>query len=155
VPSTLYHYADGLPETFGLTVNGQRVDAPLANGYAVLNRTWSPGDVLSLDLPMQIRRVEADERVAEDRGKVAIERGPLVYCAEGIDNDESALDLVVPDGARFRAEHRPDLLAGVTVLEADVTDGRGRARKLTAIPYYAWSNRGSGEMRVWFPRSGK
>jgi DUF1680 family protein len=103
---------------------------------------------------MPVRRVVADERVAEDRGKVALERGPLVYCVEAVDHGGSALDLVVPDHARFEAEWRPDLLGGVTVLSAEATDRQRRPRRLLAVPYHAWSNRGPGEMAVWLTRSG-
>jgi uncharacterized protein len=153
VPSDLYRYDDRAAEPYALRVNGQAVNAQLTNGYAVVNRTWAPGDVITLDLPMPVRRVVADERVADDKGKVAIERGPLVYCVEGADNDNSVLDLVVPDSVGFAVERRADLLAGVTVLRASVSDRAGRPRHLTAIPYYAWSNRGAGEMAVWLGRS--
>jgi DUF1680 family protein len=153
VPSSLYRYAGAPQPRFTLRVNGHDAAATVTKGYAVLARTWSPGDLITLDLPMSVRRVLADDRVADDRGRVALERGPLVYCAEGIDNDGSALDIVVPDGARLTAERRPDLLGGVTVLHGDVTNRQGRARRLTAIPYYAWSNRGPGQMEVWFPRA--
>ncbi len=97
----------------------------------------------------------ADDRVADDRGKIALERGPLVYAAEGIDNDGSVLDLVVPDEATFETEDRPDLLRGVLVLKARVKDRTGRRRTLTAIPYYAWSHRGEGEMAVWMWRGSR
>jgi DUF1680 family protein len=155
VPSSLYRYANAPPQdAFTLRVNGHAVAANLTKGYAVLARTWSAGDVITLDFAMPVRRVLADDRVADDRGKVALERGPLVYCAEAIDNDGSALDIVVPDDARLMAERRPDLLGGVTILRGGVTNRQGRPRALTAIPYYAWSNRGPGQMEVWFPRAG-
>jgi DUF1680 family protein len=107
---------------------------------------------VTLMLPMPVRRVVADARVADARGKIALERGPLVYAAEWVDNDGSVLSLVVPDGAAFEEEHRPDLLGGVTVLRTAATDAAGRPRRLTAIPYYAWSHRGPGEMAVWLER---
>ena len=90
-----------------------------------------------------------------DAGKVALERGPLVYAAEWVDNDGPVLNLVVPDGAAFEEEHRPDLLGGVTVVRAAATDQAGRPRRLTAIPYYAWSHRGPGEMAVWLERGAR
>lgn len=88
----------------------------------------------------------------DDRGKVALERGPLVHAAEGVDNDRSVLDLVIPDTATFETVHAPDLLGGVTLVKGDVLDGQGRRSRLTAIPYYAWSHRGTGEMAVWLHR---
>jgi hypothetical protein len=103
---------------------------------------------------MPVRRVLADDRVTDDVGKVALERGPLVYCAEGADNDGKVLDVVIPDDARFQVEREPGLLGGITVLRGTVADEQGRPRRLTAIPFYAWAHRGAGEMAVWFPRKG-
>ncbi len=152
VPSDLYRFADEGSDSYRLQVNGRAATSRLEDGYAVLNRTWASGDTITLDLPMPVRRVVADDRVADDRGRVALERGPLVYCAEGIDNDASVLDLAVPDSARFEIEEKASLLGGVTVLRAEATGIDGRQRRLTAIPYYAWSNRGPGPMAVWLWR---
>ncbi|HLK91783.1 MAG TPA: glycoside hydrolase family 127 protein [Polyangia bacterium] len=156
LPSELYRYAGDEAESVSLSVNGQPVRGELAGGYASLSRTWSAGDVVSLNLPMPPRRVTADRRVVDDRGKVALARGPLVYCAEAADHrDASVLDLAVPDGGRLTVGSRPDgdnILGGACVLGAAAVDRAGRPRQLTAIPYYAWSNRGPGEMAVWFPR---
>jgi DUF1680 family protein len=93
---------------------------------------------------MPIRRVVAHPQVADCQGKVALERGPLVYAAEGIDNGGQALDLVVPDDMPLTAEFRADILGGITVITGNT---------FTAIPYYAWSHRGISEMTVWFGRS--
>lgn len=153
VPSGLYRYADAPPAGYELRVNGEPASATMRTGYATLARTWTPGDVVTLDLAMPVRRVVADDRVADARGKVALERGPLVYAAEWVDNDGTVLDLTIPDGAGLEAEHRADLLGGITVLRGRVKDDKGRTRPFTAIPYYAWSHRGPGEMAVWLPRS--
>ena len=152
VPSGLYRYADAAGAAYELRVNGEPVSPALRRGYAVIARVWTPGDTVTLVLPMPVRRVVADARVADTRDKVALERGPLVYAAEWIDNDGSVLNLVVPDDAAFEEEHRSDLLGGVTVVRAAATDQAGRPRRLTAIPYYAWSHRGPGEMAVWLQR---
>ena len=152
VPSDLYRYVDAGDGAYELRVNDERVTPNVMNGYAVISRTWSKDDEIRLELPMPARRVLADERVEDNRGKVAIERGPLVYAAEWVDNDGSVLDIVVPDDSRFEAEHRPDLLGGVTVLKATVPNRQGGPRRLTLIPYYAWSHRGPGEMAVWMGR---
>ncbi len=103
---------------------------------------------------MPVRRVVADDRVADDRGKVALERGPdRVRASRAIDNGGTVLDLVVPDDGAVRPPSAaPALLGGVTVLTGTVTDGAGRERRMTAIPYYAWSHRGPGEMAVWLAR---
>jgi hypothetical protein len=106
---------------------------------------------------MPIRRVVAHEAVKADTGRVAFQRGPLVYCAEAIDNGGKALDLEFADPTVFSPEFRPDLLNGVVVLmkkqlASPAVLGVTRGRKVMLIPYYAWANRGPGEMRVWFPR---
>jgi len=141
MPGSLYRYQDDARPGYELQVNGKAVPLKLANGYATIERSWKPGDVVTLRMTMPVRQVVANEQVEADRGRVAIERGPLVYCAEGIDNDGSARNRTVAAGQAFTTEFRRDLLGGVTVL---------RAGNLMLIPYYAWSNRGAGEMAVWF-----
>jgi DUF1680 family protein len=152
VPSELYRYADGEAGGFELRVNNEAIKPALTDGYAVISRRWAPGDTVTLTLPMPVRRVVADERVEADRGKVAIERGPLVYAAEGVDNNNSVRDLVIPRTAKFDIERRPELLGGVTVLKSTASDRKGASRPLMLIPYYAWSHRGVGKMAVWFSR---
>jgi DUF1680 family protein len=152
VPSGLYRYAADARTPHSIRVNGKPAGERLDGGYAVLARSFSPGDVVTLELPMPARRVLADERVKDAAGRVALERGPLVYCTEAADHAGSVLDLVVPDDARLAAERRPDLLGGLSVLRATVRDLEGRPRELVAIPYYAWSHRGPGEMAVWLRR---
>ena len=93
---------------------------------------------------MPVRRVVANDAVAEDRGRVALQRGPLVYAVEGVDNGGKVFSLVLPDAASLSAEFRPDLLNGVAVIK-----GRG----ILAVPYHAWANRGPGQMLVWLPRT--
>jgi hypothetical protein len=100
---------------------------------------------------MPVRRVVAHASVSADVGRVAFQRGPLVFCAEGVDNAGRVLDLAIPDAARLTSEFRPDLLNGVVVLKGPAAAGTN-GRDVVLIPYYAWANRGSGEMRVWFPR---
>jgi DUF1680 family protein len=155
VPSSLYRYVNAASAAPKLAVNGEPTPIALAKGYAVLSRTWRPGDVVTLELPMAPRRVVADPRVKDDVGRVALERGPIVYCAEGVDNGGTVLDLSLPDDAALRPELRPDLLRGLTVLETTARTPDGRPRPLVAIPYYAWSHRGPGEMAVWLKRGPK
>ena len=102
------------------------------------------GDVVDLALPMPVQRVETNPAVEENRGKVCIERGPLVYCLEAIDNEGKALGRTLPDTAAFTVEWQPDLLHGVNVVHA-----RSGGAELTFVPYYAWGHRGVGEMAVW------
>ena len=105
--------------------------------------------MIELDLPMTVQRVGAHEMVEDDRGKVALQRGPLVYCFEGVDNGERVLGRDLPDEMEFSTEFHPDLLGGICVINGNVPDG---SASITAVPYYAWSHRGIGEMAVWLPR---
>ena len=155
-PSDLYRYAEGQPgvsfsAVAGLTlkVNGKEFSGgPMRDGFLPLTRKWKAGDTIELNLPMPVRRVLAHEKVAADRGRFAIERGPLVYCAEGADNEGRVLDKVFAGRVRFETQERPELLGGVvTVKMAEEVGGAA----LTCIPYYAWCHRGPNEMRVWFP----
>ena len=159
VPTSLYRYADNLqPEVF-LTVNGKPQPIQLQKGYVAVNRRWKKGDVLTLKLAMPVRRVMADARVTDDAGRMALERGPLVYCFEGADHQGKVMHLTLPDDAAFEPQFRPDLLGGVTVLRGTGKASLRRADRsvateaaaLTAIPYYAWCNRGAGQMQVWMP----
>jgi DUF1680 family protein len=164
VPGGLYRFADTSSDKPTLKVNGKTVAAVLDRGYARMTRYWKKGDVIELNLPMPVRRVVADEAVKDDAGKVALVRGPLVYCAEWPDNGGRILDLAVPDEAGFRTEWRPDMLGGVAVImgkAAAITGATGgssesraaeETQNLVLIPYYAWAHRGPGEMAVWLPR---
>jgi DUF1680 family protein len=152
MPGQLYNYVNEKSAQAALTVNGKPVAMKLDNGYAVINRRWQAGDIIDLTLPMSVRRVVASEAVAEDKGKVAIEYGPVVYCVEAADNP-AVSDLTLPDAAALRVAYQPDLLNGVNVITGIVPTQAGQSTTLTAIPYYAWSNRGVGVMNVWLPRS--
>lgn len=161
VPSDLYTYVDAAGPSPTLAVNGSPVKLQLDKGYVRIDRKWKAGDTVELDLPMPVRKVAAHPMVRDDRNRIALERGPLVYCAEGPDNGGSALNLVVPDDAVLKGEFRPDLLNGVGVVSGEiravVRDADGVSTKavphnLTAIPYYAWANRGKHEMTVWIAR---
>jgi hypothetical protein len=145
VPSDLYRFADTSAAVPSLKVNGRAADIELKKGYALIRRAWSKGDTVELDLPMPVRRVIAHPSVQADAGRMALQRGPLVYCAEGIDNGGTAISLVIPEKAAFAPEFRADLLKGVVVLK-----GKAAGRDVTLIPYYAWANRGPGAMQVWF-----
>ncbi|MDQ3440441.1 MAG: glycoside hydrolase family 127 protein, partial [Planctomycetota bacterium] len=145
VPSDLYDYIDAAVPAVALRVNGASVDLKIETGMAVIRRAWRRGDWVELNLPMVVRRVVAHESVTEHAGRVAMERGPIVYCVETADNDGSVANLILPDGAAITAEHRPNLLGGLTVLRCEEP-------ALTAIPYYAWSHRGAGAMAVWLSR---
>jgi DUF1680 family protein len=159
LPSDLYRYADRSDERPTLKVNGKAVPVMIEKGYAAIARTWQPNDRVELTLPMPIRRVVAHEAVKADAGRVAIERGPIVYAAEWPDNGGHVNDLVLDDATRLTAEARPDLLKGITVISGTAARYRYEQGKLLSapgkvvlIPYYAWAHRGKGEMAVWLAR---
>ncbi len=148
VPSDLYRFADNAGEQPSITVRSgnastERVPVDVRDGYVRIKRNWKRGDTIHLTLPMPARRIVAHAGVKDDEGKVALQRGPLVYAIEAIDNDGRALDLVIPRDAALRSRFRVDLLNGVEAIS-----GEG-SRPFVAIPYYAWNNRGQGEMAVW------
>lgn len=162
VPSDLYHFARPLHERIALTVNGASVPIQLDKGYVTLSRTWKTGDVIDLNLPMPVRRVFANEDVGADRGKVAIQRGPIVYAIEWPDvPDHKVRDLMLPDTQPLTATFEPAMLNGVEVVKGRAValcyDAAGKIdrkdEQFTAIPYYSWANRGRGEMAVWIPDS--
>jgi DUF1680 family protein len=163
-----------------VAVNGEDVSGQPEDGWLRITRDWHPGDEVTMDLDMEVRVVTADPRVDATRGAVALERGPLVYCLEAVDQPGGfRLDDVVVDPAETVTAHeRPDLLGGVVTLAARGRlrpggqlsgwwpyRGAGKARQLgaetapqlgaevelIAVPYYAWANREPGAMRVWIP----
>jgi hypothetical protein len=156
VPSDLYRYLEDGASPVALAVNNEPQDLQMDRGFAVVRRTWRKGDTITLELPMDVRRVLSHEKVEANAGRVALERGPIVYCAEAVDNGGRVFDLVLPDDAPLEARHREDLLGGVTVIEgraqAPSSEGREGGRTFAAVPYYAWAHRGEGEMAVWLPR---
>ncbi len=161
VPGDLYRYLDAKASGFSLRLNDKPVRSKLHKGYAVLDREWRSGDVVELDFPMPIRRVLANDKVEADRGRIALERGPIVYCVEAVDNGGSVSDLVLADSVGLTAGHRDDLLAGATVLTGTASraernpDGGVELKpaSVTAIPYHLWAHRKIGEMAVWLARA--
>ena len=162
-PGDLYQPVSRTSKGAGrLKLNGKAVDnLQIVHGYATLHRRWKSGDVVQLSLEMPVQQVKADARVEADKGRVALMRGPIVYCFEGADNGGAVQNLVVPPGTEFTPEYRSALLGGVTVLTATTTGiFRTGAKqvmaapfKVTATPYYANANRGACQMQVWMPES--
>lgn len=151
VPSDLYRFLDKPEVQPTLRVNDAAVPLDIERGYARVQRTWQAGDRVELALPMAVRRVVADPAVKDNVNRVALQRGPIMYCVEAVDNGGQVADLVLPDDAALRAEPAPALLGGVTVLRGTATRG-GAPVELVAVPYYAWCHREIGAMRVWLPR---
>ena len=161
VPSDLYSYSDGKRLGYSVMVNGKPADGKLtADGYYTIERKWKKGDEVSLHLDMEPRIVKANNKVEADRGRVAVERGPIVYCAEWPDNNFDVLSIFVNQKPQFEVSDHPELLEGIVELTTDGQvlgyDEKGRLVaddvRLTMIPYYAWNHRGSGNMAVWLPQ---
>ncbi len=158
IPGGLYRFKDNSTDSVLIKVNGQPVSYQLEQGYAVIKKKWNKKDVVEVQLPMKTHEVLADQQIKDDNGKVAIQRGPLMYCAEWKDNDGRTSNLLLPDV--FQPEVRKDMLNSIVVLK-----GQGKSinvdeqqqqvstapKQVTLIPYYSWANRGEGEMNVWFP----
>jgi DUF1680 family protein len=160
IPSDLYAYQNPSAKKIEIKVNGKAVAYQMENGYAVISKKWKKNDKVELTLPMEVKRVIANEKLSDDKKKVAIQRGPIMYCAEWKDNEGAKVsNFLILKKAVFVPAFEPALLNGVTVLKADVGSidpGSDKDhftpnyRKITMIPYYAWANRGKGEMMVWF-----
>ena len=122
VPSLLYTFAEASAARPSLRVNGEEVALQMDQGFAVIDRTWSSGDTVELELPMPARRVTAHPSVENNAGRMAVQRGPLVYAIEAIDNGGTALDVMLPADTELTAEHRPEMLGGVTEIASFSTD---------------------------------
>ena len=161
IPGDLYRFDDKVNEPYSITINGEPFNLDVENGYAEIERTWKEGDKIEIDFPMPVRKVVADERIADDRGKIAIQRGPVIYCAEWPDNNTgNILNLVIDKADEPVSEFVPSLLNGTQVIKirgfqtyrkADGTTGKLPEEAVTLIPYALWNNRGPGQMRVWLP----
>jgi DUF1680 family protein len=162
VPGDLYRYVDNKRPAYRVTVNGQAIEETPEQGYIAITRRWKRGDVVEVRLDMEPRIVRANPRVEADRGRVAVERGPIVYCAEWPDNHFGVRDVLLDREPHFEATYHPDLLKGVvtltTAVRAPRLDEQGKSQpeevSLTLIPYYAWAHRGPGEMAVWLHAPG-
>ena len=161
VPSDLYtQTVPGTLADFKVNVNGKAVDVEPVKGYCVIDREWKTGDVVEVAMNMPVRRVKAHDKVDADKGRLAVERGPILYCAEGVDNGGRVLDMVVAADAVF-SPTTCDILGNIypaftvpaTSLRRDQpsTKLQLEQRTLKLIPYFAWCHRGAGEMQTWFP----
>lgn len=142
LPGDLYSYVNQSKSKTTVLVNGKSVDAQTQNDYVTLTRNWKKDDTIELDFRMEVREVIANSRVTEDRGKTALEYGPLVYAIEEVDNINNFDGIAIGNSDTFTVKREENLLGGVNVIQNE---------KLKAIPYYAWSNRGIGKMKVWLP----
>lgn len=159
-PGDLYHYTDTATQQMTILLNGKAVAFTIDHGYAVLDRKWKAGDLLEINTPMSVRRIESRAELQQNRHRVALQYGPMVYCVEGADNQDRALNFIVPADAAASVSYEPGLLGGVNTIalqaRAVAVSADGQAvnvvnKTIKAIPFFSWNNRGAGEMQVWLP----
>jgi len=145
IPGGLYHYTNAPGKPYQVKLNGKALKGVLKNGYFEITRKWQTGDQIELQFPLQIRTVEADPQVKDDIGKFAVEYGPLVYCMEEADNPAwlSPTQSLKSSSVVWR----PELLGGINVIREKTNEG-----DCVLIPYYTWSNRGCGKMKIFFEK---
>lgn len=164
LPGDLYRFTDSNTDPVSISVNGKKYHvSKLTDGYIVISRSWKKGDHVSVDFPMPVRKVIADERVKDDTEKMAFQRGPVIYCAEWPDNDTgNVLALVVKKDASFTTEFVTSLLGGAQIIKTTGFETKRtidnkvellNEKPVTLIPYALWNNRGAGQMMVWLPTS--
>lgn len=163
IPGNLYRFDDQINEPYKITVNGEPFETETEDGYAEIERKWKEGDQIEIDFPMPVRKVIADERITDDRGKIAIQRGPVIFCAEWPDNNTgNVLNLLINKETPLTTEFVPSLLNGTQVIKTSGFQTRKTAdnsieklteETVTLIPYALWNNRGPGQMMVWLPAS--
>lgn len=159
LPSDLYSYADNQKPAYQVSVNGQTVESDVNDGYLSIARKWKKGDVVEVHFDMIPRIVKANPKVEADHGRVAVERGPIVYCAEWPDNRFNVHSILLNQHPQFKVTDKPELLYGIRQITTDAQalsyDKAGKLVtkdvELTLIPYYAWAHRGEGDMEVWLP----
>lgn len=158
VASNLYYFIDEKKDDAKININGKPVKYKIDKGYAKVTQKWKSGDKIELTIPMEVKRIRANEKVEADKNRIAIQRGPIVYCAEGLDNFGFVRNILLPGEIKFDSNFRDDFLNGVQVvngnafgLEYDTKNGniKKSEQSFLAIPYYAWAHRGKTEMSVW------
>ncbi|HIZ05943.1 MAG TPA: glycoside hydrolase family 127 protein [Candidatus Phocaeicola gallistercoris] len=153
VPGKLYHYVDGGPASWKILLNGKEFSAKVHKGFATIYRTWDAGDKIELQLPMKVRYSKAIPQVKDDIDRLCVTRGPLVYCAEAVDNAAMVGSYVIAPSENVSVQKGTDLLMEnidfLTVPAHSVQDTA--CKSLTMLPYYAWDNRGDDAMIIWLP----
>ncbi|MBL7835818.1 MAG: glycoside hydrolase family 127 protein [Cyclobacteriaceae bacterium] len=161
IPSDLYTFSHTPGKKIIILVNGKLTEYTMDNGYAVINKTWKKGDHIQLELPMTVEKIISNEKVINNKGKIALQFGPLIYCLESPDNFGATSNVIVPETSTFTTQFQPALLKGVMTLQGngiavmvdkEKNSVQTKAQPVTAIPYYAWAHRGKGEMTVWIPQ---
>ena len=152
----------GWSDDFQVKINQKEIKPEIENGYARIKRKWEKGDNISINFSIEVKRIYSNPKIRENAGKVALQRGPVVYCLEEVDNGSNLASIVLPQDANILGEFNKELLGGIYELKAEAYRSNNESdelytsqkpelkkTKIKAIPYYAWNNRGPGEMRVW------
>lgn len=153
VPGDLYYYLEKSTEKPVVTVNGKKADQKQNKGYLQITKEWNKGDKIEIELPMKPRRVVTNKVVEENKNKVAVEYGPIVYCAEEADNPTGFDELNLTDSDSCTVEMKAGMLGGIDLLTLETSANEPKNNPVVMIPYYTWSNRGEGKMKVWLPRN--
>ncbi len=162
VPGGLYHFEDTAASVISIMVNGKNISYQMENGYAIISREWKKDDVVHVSFPMDIKRVAGRTELKADINRVALQRGPLVYCVEGADNDNHAWNIILPESTKLSTSKETVASEPVVTIEgivpslsvsADGSSVQTEKKKMIAIPYYVWCNRGQNQMQVWLPVS--
>ncbi len=160
VPGNLYNYTDKVLSKLIIKINGTTVNYTEEKGYAIINREWKNDDIIEVTIPMDIKKIISRDELKQNNDRIALQRGPLVYCFEGADNNGKAWNIVLPANAVFTSEDfivkNEKVIAlsanlSVVNISADGTFITTNQQKVKAIPYYTWCNRGSNAMQVWLP----
>jgi DUF1680 family protein len=160
VPGNLYNFQDATKNIVTIMLNGKAINYTVDKGYAVIDREWNTNDKITVDLPMDIKRVASRPEVKSNIERVAIQRGPMIYCVEGTDNAGRTVNIVLPKSSALTTTKQMVLNEPVISIQGEATvltvsangdDVKTEKRKITAVPYYTWNNRGAGQMLVWLP----
>ena len=150
LPGDLYSYLNKKDSDISLLINGENQQVDTENGYIILDKNyWKSGDIIEVSFEMEVRKVISNEKVIANKGKIAFERGPLVYCAEQVDNPNGVLNLKLEVNSQFKYLYDEELLGGMGKIIGKATDEKNRSVDFMAIPYYGWAHRDDGEMSVW------
>jgi hypothetical protein len=154
VPGDLYTATceAGASRNVNFTLNNKKIKPEIKNGFAIINRKWKKGDIVELDIPMPVKEIKSHPEIKYNKNKIAFERGPIIYCAEEIDNKVKTQLIYIPEKTELKPISKKDVFGKITALTGNAhafIDGKDKEIKFTAIPYYAWNQRGSDSMSVW------
>lgn len=159
-PGGLYFYKEPTAASLSIIINGKAIVFKEENGYAVIERKWKQGDMIELDAPMKVKQVQSRSELKQNKDRIALQYGPLLYCVEGVDNGNRAWNFILANDPSYNVNYEPGLLGGVNTISflgkalTPAADGKQLEQinvPVKSIPYFSWNNRGASEMQVWLP----